>query len=363
MAIKYKWLADQLRRQIPLWKQNGISRLPSETELATSYQVSRQTVRQALALLTEEQLITKKQGSGSFLTGKEATGRDNSVALLITTDEEYLYPQLLTDLQTRLSSHKFRMEVFVTNNRIDREREILEELLSRELKPLGIISEGCKSALPNPNLDLYHRVLQENTPLLFLHNYYSELPTVPYIKDDNYQGSYELVTHLKELGHRHIAGIFPSDDVQGLERYKGYIETMRAYMLPLKDEFVFWFHRNDLHTIEYYHDTQLLRRAAQSILALDRDIPCIAVVCYNDTIAFHLIRELQRLHARVPEDVAVVSFDNSYLATAGDIGISSLSHDSHRMGHVAADTIIQLIQGQKIECINVPWTLKRRTSS
>lgn len=70
MAIKYKWLAARLREQLPDYATQGRHRLPTETELAAHYQVSRQTVRQALAVLTQEGLIESRQGSGSYLTGR-----------------------------------------------------------------------------------------------------------------------------------------------------------------------------------------------------------------------------------------------------------------------------------------------------
>ena len=66
MAIKYKWLAAKLREQLPDYAARGQHQLPTEAELASRYKVSRQTVRQALAQLTQEGLIEKRQGSGSF---------------------------------------------------------------------------------------------------------------------------------------------------------------------------------------------------------------------------------------------------------------------------------------------------------
>ena len=57
MAIKYKWLAGTLRDLIKKDVKNQINKLPSEQELCRRYHVSRQTVRQALNLLTQEGLI------------------------------------------------------------------------------------------------------------------------------------------------------------------------------------------------------------------------------------------------------------------------------------------------------------------
>ena len=89
---------------------------------------------------------------------------------------------------------------------------------------------------------------------------------------------------------------------------------------------------------------------------------CSAVVCYNDEIAFHLIRTLLRAGMRVPEDVAVVSFDNSYYSTFGPVSITSAGHAPHAMGSAAAENLLSQIRRQPCRSISLPWTLFRRQS-
>ena len=70
MASKYKILADILQEEL---QRNGASvghKLPTEAELARRHRMSRQTVRHALQLLSEEGLVESRQGSGTYATGK-----------------------------------------------------------------------------------------------------------------------------------------------------------------------------------------------------------------------------------------------------------------------------------------------------
>ena len=87
-----------------------------------------------------------------------------------------------------------------------------------------------------------------------------------------------------------------------------------------------------------------------------------AVVCYNDEIAFHLIRTLLRAGKRVPEDIAVVSFDNSYYSTFGPVSITSAGHDPHAMGHAAAENLLSQIRRQPCQSVRLPWALYARQS-
>ena len=92
MAIKYKWLTEQLRDLIQEYIQNGRNRLPAEQELCARYRVSRQTVRAALAVLEESQEIRRIKGSGSYITGLSDQESRNVIGVLIPDEQQYQYP-------------------------------------------------------------------------------------------------------------------------------------------------------------------------------------------------------------------------------------------------------------------------------
>ena len=95
MAIKYKWLIEQLREIISDSIQKGINKLPTEQELAVRYRVSRQTVRAALAVLEDEREIRRIKGSGAYITGLSSLEDRNIVGILIPDEQQYEYPALI----------------------------------------------------------------------------------------------------------------------------------------------------------------------------------------------------------------------------------------------------------------------------
>ena len=66
----YKQLEDQLKEEIDTGKRKAGSRLPTENELSTTYNVSRVTVRKALAGLSELGYLDRKSGKGTFVAEK-----------------------------------------------------------------------------------------------------------------------------------------------------------------------------------------------------------------------------------------------------------------------------------------------------
>lgn len=353
--MKYKLLAQQLREDLLRSGQDGY-KLPTEQELSRRYQMSRQTVRHALRLLSEEGLIQTRQGSGSYSVGKKGRATSRQIAVITSFLDDYIFPTILHDAQTVFAQAGYSTLVYATENRVGKERELLLKLLEQPVD--GILIEGSKTALPSPNSDLYQRLRQSRIPMVFLHGAYAELGGIPCISDDNYGGGYQLTKYLIERGHRNIGGIFKSDDVQGPQRYHGCISAIRDAGLPFLERCFCWYDTEDRLEMlsenpSYWMDRFLSAR-------LDG---ITAVVCYNDEIAHLLIHRLLSAGRRVPDDVAVVSFDNSYYSQIGPVQITSLRHTAQKMGRAAAEELIYILRDGVGHSKVLDWELIERSSS
>ncbi len=355
MSAKYIQLASLLKNLI---EENAgdTYRLPTEAALCQKYGVSRQTVRKALSVLEAEHLIEKRQGSGSYATGLSGRAGKDNIAILICSDTEYIYPGVLADLRSTLQEAGFSSTIYVTDNQVSKEREILQQLLENPVR--GILSEGCKTVFPTPNHDLYNRLEQIGTSILFFHGNYANLPDLPSIKDDNYGGGYCLGKYLTSLGHKKIAGIFKVDDIQGTERCFGLLSALRDENISFGESRISYFDTAQLDMLQKRQDTGFL---SEFVIKQLKD--ATAVVCYNDEIAYWLIKELSYRNLRIPEDISIVCFDNSYLSELSSVQITSLSHKNHEMGTVTAENILKLIKGTSVTSQKLPWHLSIKRSS
>ena len=96
--------------------------------------------------------------------------------------------------------------LFATRNRVDNERKVLTELLDKPID--GLIIEGTKTALPNPNIDLFERFSQLGIPVVFINGFYPDLKNPIYVVADDRQGGRIACEALLKKGHSRIAGIF-----------------------------------------------------------------------------------------------------------------------------------------------------------
>lgn len=355
MAIKYVQIAALLRSAIKSGAFQDTMRLPTEMELSAKYQVNRQTVRRALAMLAQEGLIERRQGSGSYIQNIFQTS-SSSIAIVATYINDYIFPSILQDVQTTFDQNGYSTMVFCTYNKVNMERKILSDVLEHPVRALLV--EGTKTALPNPNLDLYKRLHASGIPVVFLHGSYPALQDSICISDDNFHGGYLLAQYLLKKGHREIAGIFKSDDIQGQERYAGFLAAFRNAGLPLPEAHIQWYTTEDKIQILKNRDSTFLKNFIAGKLR-----GCTAVVCYNDEIAFSLINYLTDSHVRVPEEMAVVSFDNSTYSELCCVKITSLAHGTNHIGRIAAETLIDMLNGKNVQSKAVPWILAEKESS
>lgn len=193
------------------------------------------------------------------------------------------------------------------------------------------------SALPNPNTAYYRQLQNAGIPILFFHSYYPQLP-IPHVGMNDEQAGKMAAQYLISQGHTRIGGIFKADDGQGRGRYSGYVQALHEAGIGVKEELVTWI------------DSQELRDAfSMSPRILNRLSTCTACVCYNDEVAHVLTKICLEKGIRIPEDLSLVSIDNSELARLNYVPLTSVAHPMERLGEKAAEHILKLAENPSFD--------------
>ncbi len=342
---KYAELAAGLRADIRNGKYRDGEKLPSENELAATTGCSRQTVRQAIGILESEGLLDRIQGSGTFARNPAPKReKTNNIAVVTTYIGEYIFPDILRGINDVLSENGYTPLLYATGNRIDNERRILSDLINKPID--GLIVEGTKTALPNPNIDIYEKMAVMGIPVVFINGWYSDLRRSVYVAADDKAGGRMACERLLKSGHRHIAGIFKSDDIQGHNRYAGYIEALRDAGLIAEKQHVMWFTTED-------RESQISTGIVQLLEG------CDALVCYNDEVAIAVLNKLGACRSAnktaLLKQIEIVSFDNSTYAQMSSTPFVSLSCPKLEIGTGAAKKIIGLLNNMSEKSEVFPW--------
>lgn len=334
-----------IKEQIKEWIVNGTiqpgEKIYSESEMMELFSVSRHTIRQAVGDMVHEGWLYREQGAGTFCSFKlvessnqvSAQSSSKNIGVITTYLSDYIFPSIIKGIESYLSEHGYNLTLACTNNDVEKERNCLQNMLDNQID--GLIVEPTKSNQFNPNIQYYLELEQKNIPYLMINQYYSEL-NPPYIMLDDEQGGYLATEHLLSLGHKKIIGLFKSDDLQGINRMRGFIKAIRLSNIPSSPEMIISY-----TTEEKYN--QLLKRIKDIFTNKERPT---AIVCYNDELAIQLIHSLRAIGLSVPDDISVVGFDDSFLAVATDIKLTTVKHPQTEMGIEAAKWIVSTIENK-----------------
>jgi GntR family transcriptional regulator, arabinose operon transcriptional repressor len=333
---KYQQLKDYIISTISSNEFGIGDKFCSENELAQRFGISRHTVRQAIGELTNEGWLYRVQGKGTFvnrLPGKKAAGV-KTLGVITTYLNDYIFPSIIKGIDGVLSANDYNMVLGCTYNQHEKERQILKSLLPQNID--GLIVEPTRSALPNPNIDIYRELNHSGIPILFIHGYYRVLD-YSYIVEDDFKAGYLAAKHLIELGHKNIGGVFKTDDIQGYLRFSGFQSAHLEYNLKISDSRILWYDTDNMDLKINFDVIQ-----PQDLLSI-----CTAVVCYNDQIALKFMDCVRKRKLRIPEDISLVSFDDSQLAVVSEIKLTTVAHPKEVLGEEAANAMLNMINRTK----------------
>jgi len=174
---------------------------------------------------------------------------------------------------------------------------------------------------------------RQNMPVVLLNNAL-DMEELLCVTTDQYGGAVLAVEHLVARGHRRIgllAGSF-SPHVY-LSRYNGYCDVLRKNGLEVDDQLV--------RTVEPTMERAI--EGAAELLSMEKRPT--ALFCTNDTIAIGAVKAALRAGLRVPEDLAVVGYDDSENSRMIEPELTTVRVDKAAMGSIAAECLIAQIEG------------------
>ena len=331
--LKYFKLMDDLKEQILRGEIQAGDKLPSENELSAAYQVSRQTVRKALSILENAGYIYAQHGRGTFCSEMVRHSRNSkNIAVVTTYLSDYIFPRVIDGIDTALEREGYSIILKNTHNSRSQEAKCLEELLQKDIE--GIIIEPSKSQIYCKHMHLYQKLEDYHIPYVFIQGCFAKMSDKPQVLMDDCKGGYTITKYLIESGHQNIVGIFKADDIQGQNRHKGYAMALQEAKIIYDPDKVIWFHTEDRKVHPYDGIRQLLGQKTK----ID------GIVCYNDEVAMQVIKALRDAGLKVPEDVSVTGYDNSYMAVRDDFRLTTIVHPQEKLGEMAAELLLKLIR-------------------
>lgn len=272
------------------------------------------------------------------------SGRTGTVAVLVSGRHgpallDTFYAEMLGGLEAHLSDNDLSLLLVRAGS------GNAERLLLQSGRCDGVIALGCD--LPQAFLKALHA---RGVPLVLTdsESHYEEVPSVTVA---NEAGGYEAAQHLLGSGRRKLAFIAETpDDPNFLLRRRGFLRAHAEADIAVPAE------RLQAGTLGleggYLATRKLLEHASFD-----------AIFAANDTAAFGAIRALVEVGRHVPNDVAIVGFDDVALARYSQPPLSTLQVPRQKMGLEAARLLVELLSGTTPAGLELPVPLIVRASS
>jgi DNA-binding LacI/PurR family transcriptional regulator len=337
MIARYAQLISHFREQILDGSLPAGTRLPTELDLAEKHQISRGTVRQAMSALVNEGLLERVRGRGTFVrplppaaTILSPRASERRIGLVLAhSSGSQLDLDILIGVEHAAKSRGYQVSfAYAEENLEELDRDIAR--LRADLVA-GLIIFPVSDATYDESI---WRLSADKIPFVLVDRYFPALDS-DYVVADNVGGGYRATEHLLILGHSRVGFVYsPKGSLLTTsvhDRWQGYRRALHEYGQRYDEALMFeW--PEGAHTDET--DRMLLREGRPS-----------AIFAVNDAVALELLRAAQRVGLRVPEDLALIGFDDLNFAAHLSPPLTTVAQPRMDVGLRAGHLLINRIEG------------------
>lgn len=268
---------------------------------------------------------------GYEVAAKRQASKDSEVvALLIPDVISPFFTEIICGVEKEVYEHGLNLALYSTDNRSQ------PDVLARVANLQNVC--GLISVTPHQGKDEDFGRLTQKLPAVVV-DYSNDASTLPHISVDNLRGGYAATEYLIQKGHRRIGIITGPLSVQSaLERLRGFRLALDEAAIPLQSEWV-----KDGAFAE-----QGGYQAVQTIIQSSNTLPT-ALFCSNDLMAAGALRALREFGLKVPDDVAIIGFDDLPIASLMYPSLTTIAQPIREMGEIATRVLFRLIAGERLE--------------
>ncbi|WP_080875681.1 LacI family DNA-binding transcriptional regulator [Oceanobacillus timonensis] len=319
-------------------KQAGVSIATVSRVLNNTCNVSEKTRYKV------EKAIQELNYAPSMLGRNLRNSESRLLLVLIHTFSNPYYTEIINGIEDYAIENNYHILLCETDGNLQREDIFLNMIRNK-------LADGMISMNPTMHVNKL-KELSMSHPIVLCSDYYEDA-NIPYIAIDNTTAAYRAVKYLITMGNKKIGLInFNEDLLYAKQRRIGFEKALNEFQLPICNA---WIHHSE--GLTFQDGVETMRRMLRS-----KDRPT-AIFAISDTLAIGAIKELHAHGIKVPEEMAIIGFDNIAFSSMTTPTLTTVSQPTYQMGYRSAKMVIDRIQGTTVENIIMDYELIIREST
>jgi DNA-binding LacI/PurR family transcriptional regulator len=261
-----------------------------------------------------------------------AGNRTGNIGIILPATSNSFFPTLLSSVNQSAIANGYNLLIYATIAQASIQDGVPLPLNEDNTDGLLIFADS----VDDRTISYLH---QRHFPIVLLYRSPPEGIAVPCVLLENKNGTRSLIEHLIEkCGHRRIAFMAgPEGNEDSYWREQGYREALTAHGIPFDPKLV---------GVGAFHDW-IAKEQVERWLAGGLEIE--AIFAGDDTAAMAAMATLQHAGKRVPEDVAIVGFNNDELSKYLTPPLTTVNAPTQEVGHTAVEQLLHLIRDEPVE--------------
>lgn len=258
--------------------------------------------------------------------------KTNTIGVLIPTVTQPFLSSLISGIE--ITAHKSGYNVIIMQSHDSYEDEVSMTKSLYSSRVSGII---CSLAMETCDTSHFQQFVANNIPLVFVDRAPKDFNTFRVIID-NYAAGYKATKHLIDQGCTRIAHLTVGSEFGNLysERRKGYINALKEHDLVVDEELIVI-----LKAVTYDEGF----KASNKLLDLTN--PPDGIFAPGDILGVSAIQCAKKRGIKVPEELAIIGFNNDPISQIIDPNLSTISHPAAKMGKKSAEIILKNLKSLK----------------
>ncbi len=313
-------------------------------DLARKLRLSVSTVSRALRNVQDINPETKKQVLAlaeelnyepNFIAKSLVNKQTKTIGVVLPVIASSYFASAIGGMMEVADSLGYHIMFSQSDETIEKEDACIKRLVSIRVDGI-LISVSKDTTDPSPFL----KVQQKGIPIVFFDRALDNVSATK-VTVNQHQGAYLAVEHLIKKGYKkiaHLAG--PSHLSIATERLNGYLAALKDHNIPVNPAYI-------IHC-ENFEDDALEK--VQLLFKLDSKPDAIFAV--NDSSAIISIQYLQGLGYRIPQDVAVIGYNNEPVSKVVSPTLTTIMQPSYEVGKIATQLLIDEIEHDNKEFVD-----------